>query len=564
MEAEKETTPLRKNSGDGTGWPFAIGAILLPYVAMLYLYIRNCQHIQFLPVLVIAVVISAAAGAVFGISFLMFRNGWLSFCLSVLFLAGLFLYRGFCAAMPPIPHCVTPAYVLLLGLIALFFYYVFHRKKYRIHKNTSGGTYISIHLPVISKKTLAAIVLLSTLVLLAFNVARTLPLLRESSKSFLGTVWVPEVDRALPSPNVYWFHCDGMLGFDTFRKYYGDDQAGFRKFLEERGFKINRSAHFEGCHKTLCAVPALMCPNLYDTFLHGRLSTHAAAMVFFDKIYHEYKLPLAWHRMCHNELWLSFEEKGYHLVMVPEKPNLYLYNFRAEQGNIEYFFGKNQINNFIFSVFGKLGNLVPYLSPELFSSRFHAPNGTAWKAAAESYPKDIPGSDFAKSGCYIGYQNSEYLREAAAAVFQPAPRLVVYNLQAAHCPFIYDENGNCTPAAQGSDDLYPAEPRDYPPQHTFTVKILRENIRMVLERDPDAVIILQADHGLHCTTPEQFRKAFGKDCDYVELWNSTICAFRIPEKYRNGEEGVMMKTPLNISRYLINRFVGAGNCRYLE
>jgi len=51
-------------------------------------------------------------------------------------------------------------------------------------------------------------------------------------------------------PNIYWFHCDGMLGFDSMSRFFGDGQEGFVRELEERGFYINREAAFWANHST--------------------------------------------------------------------------------------------------------------------------------------------------------------------------------------------------------------------------------------------------------------------------------------------------------------------------
>jgi hypothetical protein len=34
-----------------------------------------------------------------------------------------------------------------------------------------------------------------------------------------------------------------MLGFNAFERYFGDDQAAFKKALADRGFQINPTAH---------------------------------------------------------------------------------------------------------------------------------------------------------------------------------------------------------------------------------------------------------------------------------------------------------------------------------
>lgn len=41
-----------------------------------------------------------------------------------------------------------------------------------------------------------------------------------------------------------------------------------------------------------------------------------------------------------------------------------------------------------------------------------------------------------------------------------------------------------------------------------------------------------------------------------------MSAIRVPEKYQTGEEHYAMENPLNISRYLVNSFVGR-NYEYL-
>ena len=106
------------------------------------------------------------------------------------------------------------------------------------------------------------------------------------------------------------------------------------------------------------------------------------------------------------------------------------------------------------------------------------------------------------------------------------------------------------------------DPENYPEQHRFSAAFLRRMITRIVESDPDAVIVVQADHGLHGTTEAQIYRAFGKGAVPADLWNHTISAVRVPLKYRNGNEERMRNSPLNISRYLINSFVGRGNYEY--
>ncbi len=116
------------------------------------------------------------------------------------------------------------------------------------------------------------------------------------------------VSQQAPSPSVYWFHCDGMLGFDAFEKYFGDDQAEFSQALADRGFQINRGAMLEANHTTKIAVPALFCPNYYDTAMQAVLKDHETARTLAFKSLTNNGLIRA---ALKNETRLAFEQKGY-------------------------------------------------------------------------------------------------------------------------------------------------------------------------------------------------------------------------------------------------------------
>ena len=152
-------------------------------------------------------------------------------------------------------------------------------------------------------------------------------------------------------------------------------------------------------------------------------------------------------------------------------------------------------------------------------------------------------------------------RELASVIRKKSPKLVVVFQDQTHGPFLYDENGQ---RHHGSGYTGETDPMAYPPQHKYTSKQIQNYITSILKNNPDAVIVIQGDHGLHMSSPDEFHRCFGNGCQAVELWNSVISAVRIPEKFRTGNETVMLETPLNISRYLINHYVGSSNCKYLK
>lgn len=156
----------------------------------------------------------------------------------------------------------------------------------------------------------------------------------------------------------------------------------------------------------------------------------------------------------------------------------------------------------------------------------------------------LPGSVYAK-------RHSSFIDSLYDAVYShnsESPKFVTAHNFMAHFPICFDENGNLI-KDQNSIAAYPGH-------HKYATNALVCMIDMIIEADPDAVIVLQADHGVHEWDDEKIRKAFKQPEAKIDLWNNVFSAIRVPEKFQNGEEQFALKTPLNMSRYLVNSFVG--------
>ena len=94
----------------------------------------------------------------------------------------------------------------------------------------------------------------------------------------------------------------------------------------------------------------------------------------------------------------------------------------------------------------------------------------------------------------------------------------------------------------------------YPLAHEYALNVMFNMIDMILHRNPDAIIIIQADHGIHLlyTQLALLEEGF-TEVEVLRLFNSTINAVRIPTQYGGLDEPL---DPLNIARELVNRFVG--------
>jgi hypothetical protein len=94
------------------------------------------------------------------------------------------------------------------------------------------------------------------------SIIRTISLGSSVTSGVYKTTFV--LNNTLPTPNIYWIHTDGMLGFDSMERFFGDEQEEFTQELESRGFWISREATLAVPPSTQIAIPALMSPHFYD------------------------------------------------------------------------------------------------------------------------------------------------------------------------------------------------------------------------------------------------------------------------------------------------------------
>jgi hypothetical protein len=129
--------------------------------------------------------------------------------------------------------------------------------------------------------------------------------------------------------------------------------------------------------------------------------------------------------------------------------------------------------------------------------------------------------------------------------------------------FVLDENGDVY--KERLDD--PHDIHLYLPQHKYAVKQLMAQVDTIIENDPNAVIIIQGDHGIHGIGNGEdyfdsellYARGYGLE-DQLNLNLSVISAVRIPPQYGKLSQPF---DPLDIARYLVNNFVGKGNYDYL-
>lgn len=240
-------------------------------------------------------------------------------------------------------------------------------------------------------------------------------------------------DSAAPRPNFYFFIFDEYARNDVLAKYTGFDNAPFLRRLESLGFNIGEQAHAASSSTRACLANLLDLAPIYKT-----LKESPAAIP---------RPPLL----------ASFREAGYHVVLKLQ-PNY-------------------QIDRDLVDAELKTQTVLTALSLEK----------TVVEASFLGYLRGS-GNELKRA------DTLNLLRQAAdvAATETREPKFVFVHFMLPHEPFIFDENGGPV-AYENMHNWLAAE--FYVGQLRFASGQILELVRPILETDPEAVVLIQSDHG---------------------------------------------------------------------
>ena len=326
-----------------------------------------------------------------------------------------------------------------------------------------------------------------------------------------------EVDQSLPSPDIYWIHLDGMVSLSSFESFWGVCQNDVRYELRKRGFLINEEAYLRNAAGTKIALPMLLSPHIYDSYLGIHLMNiqEGIGIDVRDEL-----LPI-----------LDDDEVNIHVDIIM---NNELFSALLWRGYMVH--GVNTFWNVLdkYTVKGYESGIVR----------------RTWKSFAGS---DFPFLIFQTTPLPLGL-----LFDFFETVFVDPVYLNLndVNHEAKFVWKYFDQTHSMLwylfdPTYRGNTetrlDLYPVA------FDSITASML-ESVDHILAQNPNAVIVLQSDHGLHRIATQQHLVEIGLPEETIlELAHSVFSAVRIPEAYGGLYKPV---DPLNITRILINRFVG--------
>jgi len=368
------------------------------------------------------------------------------------------------------------------------------------------------------------------------------------------------IDHQLPSPDIYWLHMDGMMSFDTIKKYFGDDQEDFKAELEKRGFVINGGADFSAGY-TQVATAALLSPTFYDSYLSTHLNevAHLLNSERTVELHDRFELDglhLRRDVAHHNELYKAFMAKGYNTIIIGTigygiQPIDHFY--RLDNDDYPFLIMEtHEASNTLIGIDNIMQSLLT--STSLSAVRARISNlmdnmqGKTWHPIPD-YDDEIDSLTEYTRGLRI---ESRLYRRLLDTYKIESPKLAFVSIDITHSPFgvirVEDDGiDNRRVNTNNVDVLYPVH-------HEYAVQVLLNTIDIILDWNPDAVIIIQGDHGIHRITTQEYMLGMGYTIPQIlEMKNSVISAVRLPQQYGELDEPM---EPLDITRFLVNHFVG--------
>lgn len=373
------------------------------------------------------------------------------------------------------------------------------------------------------------------------------------------------VDEELNTPNIYYIHCDAMMGVSAMDKYFNYENTYLSNYFGNNGYYLNEDANLVTGHSTQKSLVALFNPNYYDEFYKDYVfdleETYLGNKKKTDFVVDYYELES---KRLNNELFKALEEKGYDTVAIAEYNSYtsldvdYYYDYFYYDDHVRYI----EEDRDEFRVLGDNSDLklLSYI-------RFVHSKPLVTRTMLSEVVRDINFLNYEMVD-YDSFDSNDqkYINRAmddnnfwlSKAILKGLDlsfntdnnRFVFVDFRLAHEPYTFSFNGSII------DDAYKYNLDVYLENYIYSSYLLVETLEFIKNNDEDAVIIVQGDHGIHTKTEEELMYFFNTDIEGVqEIRNSVISAMYIPDKYKNGDEEYL-SNPLNISRYLVNNYVG--------
>ena len=320
------------------------------------------------------------------------------------------------------------------------------------------------------------------------------------------------IEPTLPTPDIFWLHLDGMMSLETVEQFWGESQEYLREELSSRGFLVYSNAQLNAGF-TYAALPALLSPAFYDSFWNERLAqaetklTTPRARFLRDELA---QVGLSYGRniVPYYELLAALISRGYEVRV------------RGLSGQMPHSFE----------------HLTGYSYVAGAWHRFLDGTGDLPELLNLTTPLNVPITERVA----VEISHSDY-------GYEPIANFLWRSLTYTHIHNVWQQDPTIAELDFTAIHVYPLA-FEHTAQRMFSF------VDAAVEENPNAVIILQSDHGFHANETQEYLLDQGYSLEQVlELTHSVFSAVRIPPEYGGLDAPI---APLNISRELVNRFVG--------
>jgi len=378
-----------------------------------------------------------------------------------------------------------------------------------------------------------------------------------------------EIDKSLPSPDIYWFHMDGMIGFDAAAKHFGDSKEDIKYELQKRNFVINESAEVNIGYSDI-AIPALISPAFYDSYLEALLAEYDHMWQLprkdeIERVLRRDRINIHDDIMPNQELFNAFMAKDYSYVSFwhgDVNTATYYYTTAPDlvtrtgvERRRDFYLQVNDLKVLLLSTTPLSHPFFARRIDEYFYNQQTASdiifNMIEQHEEVVKRQLIVDNPDFS-----IYKQEYNFYRCIYDSFRLPSPKLYFIELNWAHEPFdklywVHESFDRLYEKGQ-AENIFDADTY-YMELHRYTIQVFLNTVDMILEQTPDAVIIIQSDHGLECRAQVYMLENNYPEEKVWDLFVSTISAVRVPEEFGGLDEPL---EPLNIAKFLVNSFVG--------
>lgn len=370
------------------------------------------------------------------------------------------------------------------------------------------------------------------------------------------------IDENKETPNIYWIHCDGMIGLDVAKEYFNYKKTDLENYLNNNNYIVNENAKLVAGHSTQTALAALFNPYYYDNFFGDYLKELEKTFLNNNKktsfIVNYNELS---EKRLNNELFNALDSKDYTTIAIADYNQYtsfntdFYYDYFVFHETFKHLTEKKELryielndnNKFNIELYNQFNYFRGLLNTTFLYPVVDDFNSLNYKVLDYN---DLDMSDYPRIENTSYWGMKAILKSVNHSLNINDNKFVFIDYKLNHLPLTYDAFGNelsenCT-----------FNLNFYLGNYIYSSRLLIELLDYIKTHDENAIIVVQGDHGIHSLKDTEMKDSLSINQKEVQdIRNSVISAIYIPNNYKNGDE-TYLDNPLNISRYLINNYVG--------